>query len=168
MKKINAPFTLLFLFIPFVASTFCMGQDLKITDKVFQDTSGTYKDGSYEGKSRSVYTGEPFWGSVRVTLKNGSFTGINFVIRDSNLHETFNENYEKHFLAIPEYIQQCRNDWKGVQTYPRKLSETQNPDKIDAISGATWSYNIFRASLKDALKNAKTQTDTLSSLEGIE
>jgi uncharacterized protein with FMN-binding domain len=104
MKKINAPFTLLFLLIPFVASTFCMGQDLKITDKVLQDTSGTYKDGSYEGKSRSVYTGEPYWGSVHVTLKNGSFTEINFVIRDSNLHETFNENYEKHFLAIPEYI----------------------------------------------------------------
>jgi major membrane immunogen (membrane-anchored lipoprotein) len=168
MKTINAPFTLLFLLIPFVASTFCMGQDLKITDKVLQDASGNYKDGSYEGKSRSVYTAEPYWGSVHVTLKNGLFTDINFAIRDSNLHETFNESYEKHFLAIPEYVQQCRNDWKGVQTYPGKLSETQNPDKIDAISGATWSYNIFRASLKDALKNAKMQTDTLSMLEGIE
>ena len=28
-------------------------------------------------------------------------------------------------------------------------------EKIDAISGATWSYNIFKASVKEALKKAK-------------
>lgn len=39
--------------------------------------------------------------------------------------------------------------------YPKKLSETQDINKIDAISGATWSYNIFRASVNEALKNAK-------------
>jgi major membrane immunogen (membrane-anchored lipoprotein) len=160
MGKLKIPFALLFLLILFVASSFCMGQDIKVTDKILLDTSGTYKDGTYEGKSRAIYTGEPYWGSVRITLKNGSYTEINFMIRDSNLHETFNENYEKHFQAIPEYIQQCRNDWKGVQTYPKNLSETQDPDKIDAMSGATWSYNIFKASIKEALKNAKRQTDS--------
>jgi major membrane immunogen (membrane-anchored lipoprotein) len=77
------------------------------------------------------------------------------MIRDSNLHETFNENYERHFEGNPLYIQQCREDWKGVQRYPKKLAEAQNPDKVDAISGATWSHNIFKASLNEALKSAK-------------
>jgi major membrane immunogen (membrane-anchored lipoprotein) len=119
-------------------------------------------DGKYEGQSRHTYVDEPYWGSVRITVKNRSFTEIVFMIRDSNLHETFNENYEKHFQGNPVYMQQCRNDWKGVQVYPKKLIESQNPDKIDAMSGATWSYNIFKASTKEALKNAKKQTDILT------
>jgi major membrane immunogen (membrane-anchored lipoprotein) len=77
------------------------------------------------------------------------------MIRDSNLHETFNENYEKHYQDNPEYLEQCRNDWEGVQIYPKRFFETKDLDKIDAISGATWSYNIFQASAKEALKNAK-------------
>jgi major membrane immunogen (membrane-anchored lipoprotein) len=154
--------------ILFVASSFYSGQDLMVTDKVVQDTSVCYKDGFYEGESRYSYTDEPYWGSVHITVKNGSFTWINFMIRDSNLHETFNENYEKHFQGNPVYIQQCRNDWIGVQIYPKKLSETQNIDKIDAISGATWSYNIFKASIKEAMKNDKKQTDTLTTPEGVE
>ena len=34
--------------------------------------------------------------------------------------------------------------------------------KIDAITGATWSYNIFRAASKKALKNAEMKADTLA------
>ena len=140
----------------------CNAQEVKAMNTASQDTSIMYKDGTYEGKSRAKYIYEPYWGSVCITVKGGSFTEINFMIRDSDLHETFNENYEKHFQGNPVYIQQCRNDWNGVQTYPKKLSESQNTDKVDAISGATWSYNIFKASAKEALKNAKKQTDLLT------
>ncbi len=42
---------------------------------------------------------------------------------------------------------QCKNDWKGVRTYPKKLLKIKDINKIDATSGATWSYNIFRASV---------------------
>lgn len=153
MKKPATLFliTLLTVFL----STSIFPQDLKIPDKAVQDTSVRYKDGTYEGISRAKYIDEPYWGSVQLTLKNGLFTEIYFVIRDSNLHETFDGNYEKHFEGNAEYIQQSRNDWKGVQTYPKMLSEKQDINKIDAVSGATWSYNIFRASVNEALKNAK-------------
>ena len=87
------------------------------------------------------------------------FTEISFVIRDSNLHETFNGDYEKHFQGNELYIQQCRNDWNGVKTYPPKMIETQDVNKIDAISGATWSYNIFKESVKEALKRTKKQPE---------
>ena len=139
----------------FISTLISQGQDLKLPEKAVKDSSVTYKDGIYEGKSRAKYIYEPFWGSVRFTVMNKLFTDITFVIRDSSLHETFDGKYEKHFEGNPEYIQQSRNDWKGVQTYPRKLSEKQDINKLDAISGATWSYIIFRESVNEALKNAK-------------
>jgi uncharacterized protein with FMN-binding domain len=136
-------------------STSVLSQDLKVTDKTVENTAIRYKDGTYEGKSQAKYKSEPFWGSIHLTLKNGEFTAIDFAIRDSSLHETFDGKYEKHFEGNAEYIQQSRNDWKGVQTYPKMLSVKQNINKVDAISGATWSYNIFKASVNEALKNAK-------------
>lgn len=120
-----------------------------------QDSTIKLKDGTYSGQSRAKYIYEPYWGSVHLTIKNGSVSDIRFVIRDSNLHETFDGNYEKHFEGNAEYIKQSRNDWKGVQSYPNIFSEKQDINKVDAISGATWSYNIFKASVNDALKNAK-------------
>jgi major membrane immunogen (membrane-anchored lipoprotein) len=119
-----------------------------------QDKPVKYKNGTYEGQSRFNYTDEPYWGRVRITLRKGSIKEIHFVIRDSAKHETFDQKYEKHFEGIPEYIQQCRNDWNGVQTYPKKLLESMDINKLDAISGATWSYNIFKASTQEALKKA--------------
>jgi len=49
------------------------------------------------------------------------------------------------------YIDQCRNDWKGVQHYPAELLKKQKIDLVDAVSGATWSYIIFKASVEKAL-----------------
>jgi major membrane immunogen (membrane-anchored lipoprotein) len=124
-------------------------------DKTSLDSTAICKDGTYEGMSRAKYTYEPYWGIVQLTIKNGSIDKVSFSIRDSSLHENFDGQYEKHFEGNDVYIQQSRNDWKGVQTYPKMLSEKQDLNKIDAISGATWSYNIFRASVDEALKNAK-------------
>jgi major membrane immunogen (membrane-anchored lipoprotein) len=155
MQKSKISLSVMLFVILIARSSFCPGQDNKNYEIASRDTSVSYKDGTYIGQSRASYTGEPYWGSVKITLKDGSFTSINFIIRDSSLHETFNENYEKHFQGNPVYIDQCRKDWKGVQTYPVKLSETRNPEKIDAMSGATWSYNIFKASVKEALEKAK-------------
>jgi major membrane immunogen (membrane-anchored lipoprotein) len=137
------------------ASSFQKGDYENVLSRNDQDTIKSYSDGKYSGQSRYTYTDEPYWGNVSFTLKNGLFTGIDFLIRDSALHEPFDSLYAKYFKDNELYIQQCRNDWKGVQSYPKKLMETQNIDKLDAISGATWSYNIFKASVKEALKMAK-------------
>jgi len=119
-----------------------------------EDKTEIYKDGIYVGTSRSLYISEPFWGKVCMTIENGSFTSISFGIRDSSLHETFTGEYKKHYEGNPLYVQQVINDWHGVQAYPKKLLKKQNPGKVDCITGATWSYNIFQASLKEALMDA--------------
>ncbi len=155
MKNAKVPFIILVLIIMVGSSSFNRGNNITNKGTVQQDTTFTYKDGTYSGQSRASYTEEPYWGQVLITVKKGYFTSINFMVRDSNLHETFDANYEKHFEGNPEYIQQTRKDWKGVQTYPKKLAKTQDINKVDATTGATWSYNIFKASITEALKNAK-------------
>jgi len=155
MKKAVIFLVVISITILINGSAFRSDSDFIAGDKVVQDTVIIYKDGSYEGRSRSLYTAEPYWGILKITVRDSLFTNISFMIRDSALHETFNEKYEIHFEGNPLYIQQCRNDWKGVLTYPVKLGETQHINKVDAMSGATWSYNIFKASFGQALKNAK-------------
>jgi major membrane immunogen (membrane-anchored lipoprotein) len=156
MKRTGSEVLAGIMLMALVAASFQRVDYINVPLKNDQDTLRSYPDGQYSGESRYVYTDEPYWGSVSFTLKDGLFTSVNFIIRDSALHEPFDSLYEKHFKDNNLYIQQCRNDWEGVQTYPKKLMEIQNIDKLDAVSGATWSYNIFKASVKEALKNIKS------------
>ena len=137
-----------------ISSFLLLTDSVKAQEQV-KDSVIIVKDGIYEGTSRAKYTGEPYWGIVRLTIKNGLIDNVSFAVRDSNLHEYFDGSYEKHFAGNDVYINQSRNDWAGVQVYPKRLHETQDLKKVDAISGATWSYNIFKASVNEALKNPK-------------
>lgn len=115
---------------------------------------GPLKDGLFSGTSRAIYIDEPFYGSTRITVEDGQITKVEFTVRDSVKHEFFNGEYEKYMEGNELYIQQCRNDWKAMHAYPDSLLKYQDIDKVDAISGATWSYNIFRASALEALEQA--------------
>jgi major membrane immunogen (membrane-anchored lipoprotein) len=117
----------------------------------------SYQDGTYTGESQSSYTAESYYGITTITIKDGVITNVKFKVLDKAKNEIFDEKYENHFKDIPEYIQQCRNDWQGVQTYPGRLLKVQDINKVDAITGATWSYNLFRASLLAALAEARIQ-----------
>lgn len=152
MKKTGIFFVSAIAALMILTTIFYTGNAQSISMSVGQDTLPKYPDGIYEGQSRHTYTEEPYWGKVRITVENGLIAGINFTIRDSNLHESFTVRYKKHYKGNPEYIKQVKNDWKGVRTYPKNLIKTQDINKIDAISGATWSYNIFKASTREALK----------------
>lgn|GEM_PF-897500 len=114
--------------------------------------TGPYADGNYSGISRANYT-EEYYGNVRLIVKKGWITRIDFCVRDSVKHETFDARYERYFATNKLYIQQCRNDWKGVNAYPDSLMKYQDIGKVDVISGATWSYNLFKSSVqKSGLK----------------
>jgi major membrane immunogen (membrane-anchored lipoprotein) len=95
------------------------------------------------------------YGYSKITIENGDNYQDKFFVRDSSKHEYFDEKYEKYFAGNDEYIKQCRNDWKGIQSYPDSLLKHQDPEKVDVISGAAWSYNLFKASTLEALSNAK-------------
>jgi uncharacterized protein with FMN-binding domain len=155
MKRKGISILVSVFIILIIGSSFRRSKEFNTDRFVQQDTVKKYRDGVYEGKSQGLYTDEPYWGIVRLTIKDGSFSEVKFNIRDSALHEQFDGKYEKHFEGNPEYIQQSRNDWKGVQIYRGKLSGKKSIENVDAMSGATWSYNIFRATVEDALKNSR-------------
>ena len=114
-----------------------------------------YRDGTYKGESQSIYTTESYYGLTTIVIKNDVITAVQFMVLDKEKNEIFDEKYENHYKDIPEYIQQCRNDWQGVQTYPDQFLQVQDINKVDAVTGATWSYNLFRASLLAALAEAR-------------
>jgi major membrane immunogen (membrane-anchored lipoprotein) len=117
-------------------------------------SDGPFKEGSFSGISRAIYTNEPYYGLTTITIENGQIAKVEFFVRDSAKHEYFDNTYEKYFAGNDEYVRQCRNDWKGIQSYPDSLLKHQDLSMVDAISGATWSYNIFKASAKEALLKA--------------
>lgn len=157
MKKSGILFAAGIVALMILISSFYRVKDHSPDENMIQESIVKYQDGIYLGQSRHTYTDEPYWGSIRITIVKGSLTGIDFIIRDSSLHETFSKKYKEHYKGNAEYIQQVKNDWKGVQSYPKRLIKTQDISKIDALSGATWSYNIFRASAGEALKKAVKQ-----------
>lgn len=119
--------------------------------------SSLYKDGVYEGKSRASYTSEPYWGTATVTIEKGKIKAVDFKIIDTAKNEIFDEKYERHYAGNQQYIDQCRNEVKALQVYPRQFLEKQGVEEVDAISGATWSYNIFTSAVKTALDKAKNK-----------
>jgi major membrane immunogen (membrane-anchored lipoprotein) len=120
------------------------------------DSSNAYADGTYEGYSQDGYSSEPYWGHIRITVTQGCYTEVWFTIRDSSTHEPVDSMYGvTHFSNNPVYMQQCVDDGHGIGYYPQRLMETQNLDKIDAISHETWSYNIFKASAGKALPGTR-------------
>ncbi len=114
-----------------------------------------YKDGIYEGSSRSIYTGEYFYGISKITIEKDKITKVDFQILDKSSNIIFDDKYEKYYEGNLLYIDQCRKNWKAMQIYPKKFLEAQDINKVDAISGATWAYNLFKSSLLEALEKAK-------------
>ena len=111
------------------------------------------KDGTYVGSSLAQYTNEPYKGTVKIVINENKITKVEFQIVDTTANEIFGSDYEKHYPNNETYRQQCRNDWNGVIHYQKELLKKQDIDAVDAVSGATWSYNIFKASVKKALVN---------------
>lgn len=114
-----------------------------------------YNNGVYEGTSKSIYTSEPFYGISKVTLEKNKIIKIDFQILDKSKNEYFTDKYEIHYTGNQTYINQCRENWNAIQIYTKKLLETQDINKVDSITGATWAYNLFKSSLLEGLKKAK-------------
>ncbi|MDP4238513.1 MAG: FMN-binding protein [Bacteroidota bacterium] len=125
-----------------------------VLSAVALNSKNHFKDGVYKGESRSVYTNEPFWGQVTLEIKNDNVTLITFRIVDKEKNEVFGPDYEKHFKDSSVYAEQCRNEVKGIKAYTKAFIKNKSLEPVDAITGATWSYNLFKEALNDALGKA--------------
>jgi uncharacterized protein with FMN-binding domain len=158
MKAFNIYFSIVLLTVTLVLLSFQPVRQTGTVKEVLQPDSTNYPDGTYEGKSQDGYAGmEPFWGVVRIKVEKGAFTAVHFMIRDTSIHECVDSLYGiHHYGSYPDYKVQCVKDGNGIRIYPQDLLQTQDMGKVDALSGATWSYNIFKASVKAALTKDQT------------
>lgn len=111
-----------------------------------------FRDGVYTGESQSKYTAEPYWGQVTVEIKNDKVSLLGFQILDKEKNEVFGPDYERHFKDYPQYVDQCRNEVKAIKAYREAFLKTGKIEQVDAITGATWSHNLFKGALKAALE----------------
>lgn len=121
---------------------------------VASSQTNTLKNGTYEGRSSSIYGNEPYKGITIIIIKNGKIQQVTFNILDTLKNELFDKNYSSHYPTEPLYQKQCVADWKGVLLYPAQLLKKQDLKSVDAVTGATWSHNLFVSSASIALKKA--------------
>lgn len=134
---------------------------LAIILSLFITTAGTpveqFSDGIYKGESRSKYTHEPYWGQVRLKIKNDKVVWLKFKIIDKEKHEVFGPKYERHFKYTPRYIMQCRNELKGIKIYTETFSKCKDIKQVDAITGATWSHDLLKSTYYITLEKARNK-----------
>ena len=118
--------------------------------------SASYADGVYTGRSSDFEADESGvgsgYGQVEIEIKDNSIVACTFTMYE--LDGTIkDDNYGS------EYSKENRlKAQKAVQSagkYAASLVEKGSVDKVDAISGATISYNEFTEAVNDALSKAK-------------
>lgn len=115
-------------------------------------TSGPYKDGAYQYCGKDDVEGYHVEASMAVD--NGRIESMEWKIVDDNRKRVFDETYEEVY-GLKLYIQQCRDNWSGMQSFVPALLEKQDPEEVDAVSGATWAYKKFEEAAKALLAQAE-------------
>jgi major membrane immunogen (membrane-anchored lipoprotein) len=111
---------------------------------------GKLKDGSYEGRSTADSRGA--YGVVKIEVKDGKIASAEFLQYNSD-GTVKDESYGKE--SGEENYKKAQDALENSRQYPEKLVETQNVDKVDAVTGATSSWKQFQEAAKDALAKAK-------------
>jgi major membrane immunogen (membrane-anchored lipoprotein) len=123
-------------------------------------TGGLYKNGVYEGSLPR--DGEGYSTSTRIEVSGNRIADVDWSIYDNNLKRYFDETYEEVYTGNPTYMQQCRDNMRGMLAYGPKLIMTQEIDSVDVITLATWCHNKFKQVVKKALVDARLDTTASS------
>ncbi|WP_277219260.1 FMN-binding protein [Peptoniphilus vaginalis] len=114
------------------------------------DEAVALKDGTYTGKSSE----DDFGGHIEVTI----------TVADGKISETVVKNLQKDGSekgedygkeAGEEGYKTAQMTLEASQTYGKELTEKGSVEKVEAVSGATQSYNQFVEAAKDAINQAK-------------
>lgn len=118
------------------------------------DRDIVYKDGTYIGKSGEDDNGA--YGEATITVEGGKITDCEYVTwqKDGTVKD---ENYGKvnGEISNQDYYDKAQLAVDAMEQYARQLVEVQRPEDVDAVSGATISYDQFNEAVSDALEEAK-------------
>lgn len=119
------------------------------------DSDASYQDGSYTGISSEDDEGS--YAEVTLTLEGGEITACDFVTWQSNGTIKNNEDYGKigGTIANPDYYAKAQLAVEAMEQYAQQLLVVQDAGLIEAVSGATISYDQFGEAVDDALKQAQ-------------
>jgi len=113
-----------------------------------------YVDGTYTADSQKDDFGGI--GKISITLKQDKIVNASFVgyehggkIKDAEYGKTNGK------IENPVFYKKAQNAVKANATYAQQLIDVQRTEKVDAISGATVSYNQFMDAANKALDKAK-------------
>lgn len=109
------------------------------------------KDGTYQGMYQDD-SKNPSKIVVNLTIAGGKITACESVETDAK-GQPKDENYGREAGADKFAIAQ--KAVAGAKTYPKTLVEKQDLEQMDAVSGATTSFKMFKAAVQDALEKAK-------------
>ena len=121
--------------------------------------AANYADGTYEGKSQ-VYEGDEEgngdgYGVVTITIKDNTITACEYKTyqTDGTLKD---DDYGKQNgeIANKDYYAKAQKAVKACSVYAEDLVGKELGD-VDAITGATISYNEFKEAAANALDQAK-------------
>ena len=120
-------------------------------------TAVRYKDGVYKAVSGI----KDDWGGnaeVTITVKDGKIVDCEFLSYDKD-GTLKGEDYGKTDGVIKNVglYKIAQNAIKNAAKYGPKLVETQRLEEVDAIAGATVSYELFENVVGIALKEAKAE-----------
>ena len=124
----------------------------------------SYKDGTYTARS-SMYEalsdededeGGDGYGEVTITLKDNKITACTFTtymtdgtVKDA---EYGKQNGE---IANQDYYNKAQRAVRASENYAVQLEAKGDLKQVDAISGATISFNEFKEAAEEALKQAE-------------
>ena len=107
-----------------------------------------YKDGTYSGEAEVKEVG----GTIKlgITVSGGKITTVDMQNLDRE-----GEDYGKSEPMNQGLYSIAQNSILGTDKLPGLLVDSQDPDSIDAVSGATLSREAFVQAAKAALDGAK-------------
>jgi len=115
----------------------------------------SYRDGTYAAQSSPDERGAV--GEITLVIEKGRIVKADYkgIKKDGTLK---NEEYGKTNGKIEnqEFYKKAQLALKASAAYPAKLVETQNVEAVDAVAGATVSYQQFSEAVKKALKQASS------------
>jgi len=152
MKKYAVVLVMLVLAVGLLAG--CSSSPQKDTPAAAKEQVKSYKDGTYTAKSSPDERGAV--GEITLVIEKGKITKAEYkgVMKDGKI-KGIDYGKTNGKIENQEFYNKAQNAVRATASYPAKLVELQDAAKIDAVSGATVSYNQFAEAVKKALEQAK-------------
>lgn len=108
-------------------------------------------DGTYTGTSTVDDMGG--YGVVTIVVENGEIADCTYVTYDDK-GDVKDENYGKS-SGSDEFYKKAQIAVAAINDYPVQLKEKKQLELVEAVSGATISYNQFQEAVQVALEETK-------------